>query len=110
VLAARIIEAIAPTIREIARHSLSPRELVLKRVLGDDRREEIFVARAELSAKVAPLPASARKVFAPLGVIDDVEASERGEKRTAPPPVPPPRPSAEATAAAVDNALKDLDD
>ncbi len=117
VIAARLIEAIAPTVREIARHSLAPRELVLKRLLADDRREEIFVTRAELAAKVAPLPATARKVFASLGVIDDAALAEAGavaEPRRAgpsvPPPSPPPRVSAEQTAAAVDSALEGLED
>jgi hypothetical protein len=69
-LVKRLISKIAPVVQEIARHSLSPDELVLKRVLADDRREEIFAAKADLLAKLDPVPLGLRGVFAPLGLGD----------------------------------------
>lgn len=66
VLAERLIQAVAPMVQKIAKHSRSPGELVLRRMLGEDRREEIFVTTAELVKRWSGLPASAREVFAPL--------------------------------------------
>ena len=114
-LVERLVAAMAPTVREIAAHSLSPGELVLKRLLAGDRREEIFVAKSELAQKLEPLPAALRKVLAPLGIAaEEPEAPARPFRKTMPPPMPPPPPpprlSAEQTAAAVDDALRDLDE
>lgn len=66
----RLVAAMAPTVAEIAKHSLTPGEFVLKRMLGDDRREEIFVSARELKAKLESLPESSRSVFAPLGLAE----------------------------------------
>lgn len=138
VLAERLIEAMAPVVRQIAQHSLSPGELVLKRLLAGDRREEIFVSKSELAQKLEALPASLRKTFAPLGLADAgpepavaVPAppvlpparegvttsaplpgvSERPARKTQPPPPPPPPRVPQAqTAAAIDTALRELDE
>jgi hypothetical protein len=83
VLVERLVAAMEPVVREIAAHSLSPRELVLKRLLGGDRREEIFLSRAELQQKLEPLAPALRAVFAPLGLVDDAPVA------AAPPPPPP---------------------
>jgi hypothetical protein len=66
VLAERLIAAVAPTVQQIAQRSRSPGELVLRRMLGDNRREEIFVSTADLSKRLDGLPLHAREVFAPL--------------------------------------------
>ena len=65
-LAERLTAAMAPTVHKIKQHSRSSDELVLRRLLGDNRREETFVPVAELVEKFAVLPAHARSVFAPL--------------------------------------------
>lgn len=70
VMVERLVAAMAPVVNEIAKHSLSPRELVLKRLLGGDRREEIFLSRAELEKKVQGLPPQAQRVFVPLGIVE----------------------------------------
>jgi hypothetical protein len=64
----RLVAAMAPIVSEIARRSLSPKELVLKKRLGDNRREEIFVAKATLVEKLAALPEPLRATFKPLGL------------------------------------------
>lgn len=69
-LVSRLINRIAPIVHEIAAHSLSPKELVLKRVLSNDRREEVFAAKVDLLKKIEPVPMSLRGVFAPLGLGD----------------------------------------
>ena len=65
-LAERLIVAIAPTVQTIARHSRSPGELVLRRQLADDRREEVFIPISELVKKIETLPVPARATFAAL--------------------------------------------
>jgi hypothetical protein len=64
--AERLTAAIAPTVHKIKAHSRNPDELVIRRLLGDNRREEIFVPIAELVQRFDVLPAHARGVFAPL--------------------------------------------
>lgn len=63
----RLFEVMGPTVREIAEHSPQADELVLKRSLGGDRREEIYVSRAELLGKLEVLSPDQRARFAPLG-------------------------------------------
>ncbi len=81
----RLIAAAAPIVQQIRNHSLAPTELVIRRLLGNDRREEIFVATASLLEKVGRLPRDLRGLFAPLGL--------EWQRATTPPPfaavVPP---------------------
>ncbi|HZU83850.1 MAG TPA: hypothetical protein VE987_13075, partial [Polyangiaceae bacterium] len=67
----RLLADIGPAAREIARRSLVPGEYVLKRVLGDNRREELFVSKAELRAKLRALPQPFWCAFDPLDLWDD---------------------------------------
>jgi hypothetical protein len=62
----QLIQVLSPMVREIAAHSLSPGELVLRRMLGDDRREEIFIPKSELAATLDDLSDADRRIFAPL--------------------------------------------
>jgi hypothetical protein len=111
-LVERMVGAIAPTVREIAARSQSTGELVLRRLLGDGRREELFVSKAELQQKVEPLPAAARLLFAPLWVEDHPVPAADAAAATAPPrlprrtpplgsPMPAPAPPASDPVAAV---------
>lgn len=84
VVVRRLINALGPFINDIARHSLSHDELVLKRVLADGRREEIFVAKADLVARLEAVPPRLRTVFAPLGL--GVVAPPPTFSTTRPPP------------------------
>jgi hypothetical protein len=68
ILVERLVSSMSPVVREIAGHSLVPGELVLKRLLSDDRREEIFVSKAELETKIRRLPTAMQKLFSPLGL------------------------------------------
>jgi len=71
VLVERLVQAIAPVVREIAERSPSATELVLKRLVGGGRREEIFVAKSELREKLERLPTALRALFDPLGLGDE---------------------------------------
>jgi hypothetical protein len=92
-LVERLIAAMAPTVQEISKRSLSPTELVLKRQLGDGRREEIFVSKDSLKEKLVPLPPNLRALFAPLGLADFTVAATSPPK-AAPAPAAKPAPAA----------------
>lgn len=62
------VAMMTPIVREIAERSLTPNELVIRRPLANDRREEIFVPKATLREKYAALTPAQRAVFAPLGL------------------------------------------
>jgi hypothetical protein len=64
----QLVSMLAPIVREIIKHCITPNELVIRRLLGDDRREEIFVSRASLIEKYAHLQDPHRGIFAPLGL------------------------------------------
>jgi hypothetical protein len=71
VLVERLLGDIAPTVQQIARRTLSPGELVLKRLVKDNQREEVFLSRAELERKLDALPHALRRVFDPLELWTD---------------------------------------
>lgn len=94
----RLVEMMAPIVKEISQRSLTTNELVLRRPLGNDRREEIFVAKSTLREKLAVLPSEARAFFAPLG-LDAATATTKAVapavdppaiRSELPPSVPPP--------------------
>jgi hypothetical protein len=104
----RLIGAMAPMVRQISERSQTPHELVIRRLISEDRREEIFVSKATLREKYAGLGDAARAVFAPLA-LDPANARmptaeypppqgalPRAElpKSRPPPPPTPSRPSA----------------
>jgi len=79
----RMVMVLAPVVQEIARRSGAPGELVLRRDLGQGRREEIYITKAELHEKVLTLPESLR------GVFDPFELSEGPRSPRAPSPSEP---------------------
>jgi hypothetical protein len=70
-LVEQLVLVMAPMVREIAAHSLSPGELILRRMMTDDRREEIFVTKSELRASLSDLSDADREFFAPLELNHD---------------------------------------
>jgi hypothetical protein len=67
-VATRLLAAFAPVVREIARRSGAPSELILRRDLGSGRREAVFVRKSELTQLILTLPSALRLPFAPLGL------------------------------------------
>jgi hypothetical protein len=65
-VAEALINHMAPIISEISRRSGAPGELVLRRNLGEGRREETYCTHAELLEKIRILPPDLRVVFAAL--------------------------------------------
>jgi hypothetical protein len=99
----RLIATLAPEVQEIAARSQSSGELVLRRLLAGDRREEIFLSKQELKVKLEPLKEIHRALFHPLwqsAIRPTNGASSAAQKVTVPMPGPT-RPSTEpATRAA----------
>jgi hypothetical protein len=98
----RLVGMMAPIVRDIDVRSLTAAELIIRRPLSDDRREEIFVAKSTLREKYAPLGDALRAVFAPLRLEDVPPArvtppslreplAARAELAPSRPP-PPPKP------------------
>ncbi len=67
-IAALVIDAVAPYVREIARRSGGKNELSLKRTLGDGRREELYVSYRAVLEGVDSLGAPQRALFDALGL------------------------------------------
>ncbi|MEY4546971.1 MAG: hypothetical protein RL685_3166 [Pseudomonadota bacterium] len=107
-LAEAMIADIAPTVVEISRRSGAPSELVLRRNLGEGRREETYCTHSELVDKIRVLPPDLRAVFAPLRLNDTsgiaaslieapvAHAMAPESPRLSGNPMPPPAPSSAA--------------
>ncbi len=76
----RMIRFFGPTVHEIARRSPSPEELSLKVENDSGRREEIYVKKSELVAKVVALGDKERAIFAPLGLLGGGVESLTGDE------------------------------
>lgn len=63
-----LLSQLTPLARTIRDKSRMSGELVLKRDVGDGRREELFVPRATLAAQFARLPADYRRPFEDMGI------------------------------------------
>jgi len=63
-----ILQQLTPLARSIRERSRASGELVLKRDIGDGRREELFVPRATLAQQFARLPDDYRKPFEDMGI------------------------------------------
>jgi hypothetical protein len=76
----RIIETLAPIVREIGRRAGAPGELVLRRNMGNGHRDEIFVTKAELQDQIAMLPPSLAALFDPFELAE-MQRSPRAPSR-----------------------------
>jgi hypothetical protein len=94
-IAEAILLSLAPLIREMRMRSRVPGELILKRDLGGDRREEMFVPRQVLWQKLDTLPSHHRQVFEAVGLGNEATsefvtrlATHPGPRRTTRVPLP----------------------
>lgn len=65
-VAEALINYMAPVVSEISRRSGAPGELVLRRTLGEGRREETYCTHSELLERILTLPPDLRVVFSAL--------------------------------------------
>jgi len=63
-----ILTQLTPLARTIRERSRMTGELVLKRDIGDGRREELYVPRSSLAQQFAKLPAEYRRPFEDMGI------------------------------------------
>jgi hypothetical protein len=64
-----VVKAIAPTVAEIAKRSPNPGELSLKVEADGGRREEVYLKKSVLIAKLESVPFTERYVFEPLELL-----------------------------------------
>lgn len=75
-----LLGQLTPLCRALRDRSPVAGELVLKRDIGDGRREELFVPRAALAARFLPLPAEYRRPFEDMGLgHDEGDRGGRGD-------------------------------
>jgi len=90
-----LIQAIAPIVREIAIRTATPRELALKRYLGDGRREELFISYDTVLERITTLTERHQAKFDAFGLRE--RPAPRAVVRKLPPPAPvrqpPPAPA-----------------
>lgn len=73
-----MVKILSPTVAQISRRSASPVELTLKTEEDDGRRQEVYVKKAELFAKLDAVPAN--------GLFDPLRQALEARPETAPPP------------------------
>ena len=72
----QVVKSIAPIVQEVVAHSPNPAELSMKVETGEGRREEIYVRREALVAKMDSLDDEGRAVFEPMGLAGEPLTSE----------------------------------
>ena len=95
-----LLAQLTPLARTIREKSRMSGELILKRDIGDGRREELFVPRATLAAQFARLPFEYRRPFEEMGITSE-ETSPAIQLPVRPPA--PPRAGANASTLKIDN-------
>jgi hypothetical protein len=83
-----LLAQLTPLARIIREKSRMSGELILKRDIGDGRREELFVPRATLTAQFARLPAEYRRPFEDMGITNEETAPAINISRPPAPPAP----------------------
>jgi len=99
-----LLAQLTPLARTIREKSRMSGELILKRDIGDGRREELFVPRATLTAQFARLPNEYRRPFEDMGITNEETspAIQLPPSRSGP-PSPPPRGGPNANTIKIDN-------
>ena len=87
-----LLAQLTPLARTIRERSRMSGELILKRDIGDGRREELFVPRSTLAAQFARLPAEYRRPFEDMGITPEETSPSISLHTGRPAPPAPPRP------------------
>jgi hypothetical protein len=98
-----LLAQLTPLARTIREKSRASGELILKRDIGDGRREELFVPRATLTGQFARLPVEYRRPFEDMGITNEETSPAIQISRPPTPPAPPPRAGANANTLKIDN-------
>ncbi|MBA3463007.1 MAG: hypothetical protein H0T46_23830 [Deltaproteobacteria bacterium] len=111
-----LLAQLTPLSRSIRDKSRMSGELILKRDIGDGRREELFVPRATLAQQFARLPNEYRRPFEDMGITaEETQPSislpiRPPASSSVPPPPPPPRKEEGFDTKTVEYNLDDDDD
>jgi hypothetical protein len=106
-----LLAQLTPLARTIREKSRTSGELVLKRDIGDGRREELFVPRATLAQQFARLPNDYRRPFEDMGITAEETSPAIQLSRPPAPPPPRPTPNPAGSASITVTAMKiDVDD
>lgn len=73
-----LLGQLTPLCRALRERSPVAGELVMKRDIGDGRREELFVPRAQLASRFLPLPPEYRRPFEDMGLGHEEPGELRG--------------------------------
>ncbi|HEY0190976.1 MAG TPA: hypothetical protein VGC42_07610 [Kofleriaceae bacterium] len=103
-----LLAQLTPLARQLREKSRASGELVMKRDIGDGRREELFVPRATLAQQFARLPAEYRRPFEDMGITAEETSPAINIGRPAAPPSRP-SPSPESSASMTVNAMDRVD-
>lgn len=99
-----LLAQLTPLARSIRDKSRMSGELVLKRDIGDGRREELFVPRATLAQQFARLPNEYRQPFEDMGITaEETQPSITLPVRPPAPKASPPPPPQSVTSASFDS-------
>ncbi|MGN6105437.1 MAG: hypothetical protein ACTHU0_10060 [Kofleriaceae bacterium] len=98
-----LLQQLTPLARTIREKSRMSGELVLKRDIGDGRREELFVPRSSLSQRFARLPPEYRRPFEDMGISG--EETQPAIALPRPPAPPAARPSRDDVTIEIDADL-----
>lgn len=101
-----LLQQLTPLARTIRERSRASGELVLKRDIGDGRREELFVPRATLAQQFARLPHEYRRPFEDMGISGEETQPAIQLPR---PPAPPSRGPAGGAGAKADARTIEVD-
>ena len=102
-----LLQQLTPLARTIRERSRVSGELVLKRDIGDGRREELFVPRATLAQQFARLPPEYRRPFEDMGISG--EETQPAIQLPRPPATPRSSPAPRGAAAAVSETAKTIE-
>ncbi|MBL9018895.1 MAG: hypothetical protein JNL83_32205 [Myxococcales bacterium] len=110
-----LLAQLTPLSRSIRDKSRMSGELVLKRDIGDGRREELFVPRATLAQQFARLPDEYRRPFEDMGITAEetqpaITLPVRPPASIAPKVPPPPPPRSDFDTKTMEYAKEDDDD
>jgi hypothetical protein len=87
-----ILSQLTPLARTIRERSKMSGELILKRDIGDGRREELFVPRSTLAQQFARLPPDYRRPFEEMGISgEETQPAITLPRPPGTPPAPPKR-------------------
>jgi len=83
-----LMAQVSPLIKQIRAKSRQPGELVLKRDIGDGRREELFIPRSAIERRFSALPPEYRRFFEEAGLYREATSGDSEDTNVETVPAP----------------------